>query len=253
MSCRNYFWFIIILFSSCAALLQRSDFKRGLEFYREGDFLRASEHFNSYYFEHPQSETTLYYLYDCYQRLNQPERGLAILQQFVKIGSNDENVYLNLFFYYHKNHQYRDLYKLLIDLNPAPRERIDKQCSLTRQLYAELIYGASEKLKRYSDPMVFAVGEGYLTLFPDSAFYKNDTITQANLIILLDHFVKPIYPRKFFKMNNLTNGSFLYLPYMRLVDLGILDFNPDLNPNAEAAISMVVMAVENLRKKGLIE
>ncbi|GAG71968.1 unnamed protein product [marine sediment metagenome] len=252
MSGRHYFWAIVLLFTSCVSFFQRSEFKRGLDFYEKGDFLEASEYFNTYYVKHPESETTLYYLYDCYHKLNQPEKNFQVLQQFVKLGSKDENVYLNLFHYYQKNARYRDLYVLLTELKSPMQDKLDEYYGLTRGLYAEIVNGAFG-VKERSDPMVFAISHGFLPVFPDNKFYDDDTITQGNLIILLDQLVAPSYPKKFFNMKHISNRSFIYLPYMRLVDIGVLGFNPELNPVDYATISMVVTALENLKRGGFIE
>lgn len=252
MSCRYHFWAIVFLFLSCASFFQRSEFKTGLELYEEGNLLEASKYFISYYAKNPGSETTLYYLYDCYHKLNQPEKKLQILQELVKLENEDENVYLNLFYYYQKNSKYQKLYELLLDLKSSVRDKLDKHYTLTRRLYAEIVSGVSRTPVK-SDPMVYAISNGYLPTFPDNKFYDNDTIDQGNLIILLDRLVAPLYPKKFFKMKNIATTSFLYLPYMRLVDLEILEFNHDLNPSDYATISMVVTALTNLKKGGFID
>jgi len=253
MSCHRYFYPLILLLLSCVASPKRSEFEKGLDLYSEGEFYYASLYFNSYYRKNPQSDTTLYYLYDCYKRLNQPDKEIQILEQLKKIDSDDENVYLNLFYYYRKNAQYKDLYKLLLELQPSVKDRVDGQHALTRGLYAEIISGASRKFFRKMDPIVYATSQGYFPIFPDGKLYAGDLITKANLIILLDLLVDPIYPKKFFKAKNIPNNSFLYLPYMRLIELGILEFDPDLDPADNAKISVAVSAIVNLKKQGLIE
>ena len=252
MSRRHYFCTLILLFWGCATLFHRSEFKRGFEFYNKGNFSEAVIHFNTYYVKHPASETTLYYMYDCYQKLNQPEQGIQVLQELAKLGSKDENVYLNLFHYYHGHVRYDEMYQLITDLKPPVQAVLDKKYLLTRRLYAEIVCGASGKTIN-TDPMGFALTQGYLELMPDGKFYDNDPITQANLIILLDRLVPPIYPKEFFMMKNVSNHSFLYLPYMRLVELDILRFNPDLDPNNNATISMAAKAMANLKKRGFLE
>jgi tetratricopeptide (TPR) repeat protein len=252
MSCRHYLWIIITICFNCTLFFQRNEFEKGLHYYTEGNLTEASHYFSAYYSEHPESDTTLYYLYDCYNKLHQHEKKVAVLEQFAKLGSKNENVYLNLFHYYQKNAQYYALYKLLAGLQPLMRDKLDKHYVVTRKLYAEIVSGAFNISGR-SDPMVFAVSHGYLPLFPDNKFYDEDTITQGNLIMLLDRLVAPSYPEKFYTMRYISSHSFLYLPYMRLVDLGVLEFNSELNPADNAHISTVVLACAHLKKDRLRE
>jgi tetratricopeptide (TPR) repeat protein len=251
MSCRHYLWIIITIFFNCTLFFQKNAFEKGVHYYQEGNLSKASYYFSEYYSEHPESDTTLYFLYDCYNKLQQHEKKIAVLEQFVKLKSENENVYLNLVRYYQTNGQYHSLYTLLAELQPVIRDTMDKHYVVTRRLYAEIVSGAFNITGR-SDPMVFATSHGYLPLFPDNKFYEDDTITQGNLIILLDRLVAPSYPEKFYTMRYISNHSFLYLPYMRLVDLGVLEFNPELNPTENAHISTVVLAFAHLKKDRLL-
>jgi tetratricopeptide (TPR) repeat protein len=250
MSYRHYLWILITIFFNCTLFFQKNEFEKGLRYYQEGDFRQASYYFSEYYSEHPESDTVLYYLYDCYNKLHQHEKKIAVLEQFAKRGSENENVYLNLFSFYQKNAQYHDLYELLAELHPVMRNMLDTRYVVTRRLYAEIVSGAFN-ITGSLDPMVFATSHGYLPLFPDNKFYDDDTITQGNLIMLLDRLVAPLYPEKFYTMRYISNHSFLYLPYMRLVVLGVLEFNPELNPAENARISTVVTAFVHLKKEKL--
>jgi tetratricopeptide (TPR) repeat protein len=247
---RHYLWIILFIFFNCTLFFQKNEFEKGVRYYQEGNFSKAAHYFSEYYSEHPESDTTLYFLYDCYNKLQQHEKKIAVLEQFVKLRSENENVYLNLFRYYQTNGQYYSLYTLLAELQPVVRDTLDTHYVVTRRLYAELASGAFNITGR-SDPMVFATSHGYLPLFPDTKFYEDDTITQGNLIILLDRLVAPLYPNKFYTMRYISSHSFLYLPYMRLVDLGVLEFNPELNPNENARVSTVVTAFVHLKKEKL--
>lgn len=250
---RNYCWILVFVFLHCSTLLQhRSEFDKGLKLYQQSNFYEAALHFNAYYTKHPHSDTTLYYLYDCYKKLNQPERGALVLEQLVRTGSRDENVYMALFAYYHKTSRYDDLYKLLINLDNPIQDSFNERYVLTRQLYAEIICGATTKFV-HSDPIVFAILEGYLPSFPDGETHMHDSITNGNLIILLDKLIEPVYPERFFKMKNIASSSFLYLPYMRLVHLGIVEFNRELDPGENAPITTAAQAVANLGKRGFID
>jgi hypothetical protein len=170
----------------------------------------------------------------------------------VRTGSRDDKVYMALFSYYHKISRYDDLYRLLINLDNPIQDSFNERYVLTRQLYAEIICGATAKFV-HSDPIVFAMLEGYLPSFPDGEAHEHDSITNGNLIILLDKLIEPIYPERFFKMKNIASSSFLYLPYMRLVHLGIVEFNRDLDPEENAPITTAAQAVANLGKRGFID
>jgi len=252
MPSRHYFWTLVLLILSCSTFFhRRSEFEKGLADYQAEYFLKAAKHFETYYAEHIESQTTLYYLYDCYKKLNQGTEVIHVLEQLVKIGSMDENVYLNLFQYYRTNLQYNDLYTLLNNLKPPVASIFNEKHALTRKLYAEIISGATDR-SVYADPMVFAVSEKYLPLFPDSKFYDHDTLTNKNLVILFDKLVEPIYPKTFYTMKIVQTNSFIYLPYMRLVHLGIMDFNADLDPDAKALVTSAVKGIARLKNRGLI-
>ena len=253
MPFRHYFWTLVLLILSCSTFFhRRSEFEKGLAEYQAEYFQKAAKHFGTYYAEHIGSQTTLYYLYDCHKRLDQTTEAIHVLKRLVKIGSTDENVHLNLFQYYRTNKQYNDLSTLLNNLQPPIISIFNEKCALTRRLYAEIISGATDRLV-YADPMVFAVSEKYLPLFPDSKFYDNDTLTNRNLIVLLDKLVEPIYPERLYTMKSVQSNSFIYLPYMRLVHLGIMDFNADLDPDAKAPVISAAKGIARLKDRGLID
>jgi hypothetical protein len=175
-----------------------------------------------------------------------------VLEQCVENGSEDKNVYLNLFYYYRKNARFHDLYRFMLKSDSMIQDAVDKYFCLTRRLFAELLVGASTHASQ-SDPVVFATTHGYLRLLPDGKFYEHDTITHGNLIILLDRLVDQVYPTRFFTLRNIPNRSFLYLPYMRLVELGILELDESLEPHDAAPISVASHAIAQLKKRGLID
>ena len=254
MSYRRYIWTLVLLISlSCSTFFKRrSEFEKGLLEYKEHHYQQAVVHFNTFYSKHPESQTTLYYLYDCYKKLNNPTKSAQILETLIRIGSTDENAYLNLFLFYRRNEKFQEMFSLLNNLQPSVNNAFNKRHALTRRLYAEIICGASNR-SIYADPMVFAVTEKYLPIFPDSRFYENDTLTNGNLIILFDRLVEPIYPDNFFVMEKIKNRSYLYIPYMRLVHLGIMPFNAALDPDAGADLSSAVNGIAQLKQRGLIE
>ena len=254
MPYRRYFWTLVLLIPlSCSTFFKRrSDFEKGLIEYKEYRYHQAAIHFNAFYNEHPESQTTLYYLYDCYKKLNNETKSAQILEQLISIGSTDENAYLNLFLFYRRNEKFQEMFSLLCGLQPSVQLSLNKRHALTRRLFAEIICGASER-SLYADPMVFAVTEKYLPLFPNSRFYDNDTLTNGNLIILLDRMVEPVYPENFFVMKKMQNNSYLYIPYMRLIDMGIMPFDAELDPDAWAELSWAVNGIAQMKNRGLIE
>jgi tetratricopeptide (TPR) repeat protein len=253
MPLRNYFWTIIIVFLNCASLFhRRNDFEAGLDLYEQTKYEQAVARFDAYYHKHPESQTTLYFLFDCYKNLNQTKNGIQTLERIVELGTIDENVYFNLFNHYQRNQLYQDMYKLLINIAPSIKPSFDRKYVLTRRLYAEIICGAST-IDIYADPMVFAVSEKYLPLFPDSRFYDLDTLTNAQIIILVDKMVDPIYPDKFYRMTKIPNSSYLYLPYMRLIQLGIMAYDPDLDPTENASLITTVQLIARLKNRGIID
>lgn len=254
MSHRRHIWTLALLISlSCSSFFKRpSEFEKGLAEYKEKRYQKATVHFNAFYSEHPESQTTLYYLYDCYKKLNDAKKSAQILEQLITIGSTDENAYLNLFLFYRRNKKYQEMFSLLDNLDPSINDILNKRHALTRRLYAEMICGACER-SIYADPMIFAVTEKYMPIFPDSKFYDLDTLTNGNLIVLFDRLVEPIYPENFFVMKKMQNNSYLYIPYMRLIDMGIMPFDAELDPDAWAELSWAVNGIAQMKNRGLIE
>ncbi|HEC78429.1 MAG TPA: hypothetical protein ENI34_04715 [candidate division WOR-3 bacterium] len=253
MSRRYYHWALILFVVHCTSFLdRRNDFEKGVEFYKRGELQKAVEHLTAYYTKRPRSDTTLYYLYDCYKKLNKPLQGMKVLEQLVKIGTRDENVYLSLFSSYRRMKQYKKSFSLLVNAPPKVKKTFDDHYTLTRRLFAEIVCGVSKNPIR-SDPIVFAVSKKYLPLFLDGKFHDSDTITNGNLIIILDKLIEPIYPEKFFALRNIPNDSYLYLPYMRLISFNIIDLKADLVPDAPASLTTAAQAVLNLKKRGIID
>ena len=250
MSRRHPCWAVIFLFSSCASILSRSnDFERGVELYKDKQYNEAASHFESYHSEHLDSDSTLYYLFDCYKQLGQSDEQILILEKLAGKKVDDGNIYLNLIRFYRKQDRFQDLYKLLLNLSPAMADQVDKYSPVTRKLFAELICGgATEKIM--TDPMIFTIARDYLPRFPDGHVYADDTLTMANLIILLDRLVEPVYPRNLYPLKHISTRSYLYLPYMRLVHFDILQLNPYVKPDQYAKLSTAVHALDALRKRG---
>lgn len=250
---RYYYYTLILLLVHCTALFNRSnEFEKGLDFYRHYHFEPAKEHFVQYYNKHPESDTVLYYLYDCYRKLGDIKKTTEVLEQFVKLGSEDRNIYLNLFNIYRQNKQYKKMFFLLINAPPKLTKVFDEHYILTRQLFAELICGVAGQSSK-TDPIIFAVSNGYLSVPPGGKFYPDDPLSNAHLIIALDRLLKPIYPKKFYKLHYIASNSFLYLPYMRLITLKIMDYIPDLIPQQNTSIITATRALWALHKRGIID
>jgi tetratricopeptide (TPR) repeat protein len=254
MSRRHYYWTIIIALIGCASLFQRtSEYEKGLAFYKKSQYSEAIKHFSTYYSKHSSSDTTLYYLYDCYTKLNDTQHAVDVLARLAEIGSTDENVYLNLIYFYRKLSQYEDMFTLLSRVHNNFSNAINQYCILTRRFYAEIICGATSKHVYTSDPLVYAVSEGYMPICPDGMYNDDDRITQGQLIILLDRLLEPSYPKRFYNLTYIANTSFLYLPYMRLIDQGILPLDAHINPDEAASALTAITSIGRLKEKGLFD
>jgi tetratricopeptide (TPR) repeat protein len=242
---------IALLLLNCALFHKPTELEKGIKFYRQGDFPKAARHFSAYVDRHPQSDSGLYYLYDCYRKLDRLDYQIPVLERLVQNRVENANVYLNLFEYYRGQNRCPELYNLLIAAPAAVKDTFDRRYPLTRRRYAEIACGAAGQ-KNPDNPVIRALTRGYLNVFPDGGAYPDDTVSNGNLIILLDRFVPPLYPKNFFNLQYVSSHSFLYLPYMRLVDLGILDFNTGLNPDRSATIAACAAALGRLKTHGYL-
>ena len=253
MPCRHHIWAVVVLLAGCASLFDRkNDFERGLNAYHNNQFRTAANYFNAYHSEHPDSDSTLYYLYDCYKRLDEQAQQINTLEKLADRRVNDLNIYLNLLYLYQKFGRYVPQYRMLLNIPQSVSSALDQRIVLSRRLLAELICGAIDA-RIETDALVFCISKNYLPLFPDGRLYEDDTLTVANLIVLLDRLVEPLYPRNIFPMKNVSTRSYLYLPYMRLVDLGVMDFSPYLSPDEKASVLATVRALKVLVAGGHID
>lgn len=230
---------------------RKSAFEKGVEHYQQSEYKEAIHQFTEHYTTNPNDTTALYYLQSCYRALNKIEQEIVVLEALAQLGTHNENVYLNLFHYYHAASRHQDLFDMLVTVEPAIATAIDKHYVLTRRLYAELFAGASGKSSL--DAVVFAASHGYVPVYPDGTFRDNDTITNGGLIILLDKLLEPLYPEKFYAMKSISDHSFLYLPYMRLVHLDIMEFDATIEPQENAATTQAARAIARLKKRGIID
>ena len=247
---RNYFWALILISCSCASLFHReNDFERGLRLYKNKQYSEAVDYFESYHQQHPDFDSTLYYLFNCYKHLSKHQEQISVLKRLASRDVKDENVYLNLVYYYRKHEMFNDLYTLLLNSPPQIKEALDENLTLTRGFFAELICGATAQ-NAQTDAMTYCISKAYLPLFPDGQMYYDDTLTFAHLIVLLDRLVDPDYPHHFFPMKNVSTKSYLYLPYMRLIDYGILEFEAYLIPEQPVPVIAAVSSIAQLVKRG---
>ncbi|UCD18974.1 MAG: hypothetical protein JSU64_05985 [candidate division WOR-3 bacterium] len=249
MSCRHCLWAIVVVFAGCASLLdRRSDFERGLQLFGNRQYSEAVEYFVAHHREFPDSDSTLYYLFNCYKHLNRQEDQTMVLEKMALRNIRDKNIYLNLVYLYREDGKYEALFNMLTRLQPAMTKEVDMSVTLTRRLLAELLCGAAGKTLQ-TDPMVFCISRGYLPLSPDGQLYEHDTLTTANLIVLLDRLVEPVYPRNLLQVQKIPTRSYLYLPYMRLVDQEVLEFDPHITPDRIASVITAVRALDRLDKR----
>ncbi|MBE0433076.1 hypothetical protein IBX73_06365 [candidate division WOR-3 bacterium] len=245
----RYCWAAILTLACCTSLFDRkSDLERGLVHYQRRQYSEAADYFNAYYSKTPAADSVLYYLYSCYKHLGRTEEQISTLERLAARNTEDENVYLNLVHLYRTQNRYRALYNMLARIEPPASNNVDRRLLLTRRFYAELICGAAATSMQ-TDPLIFCVSQGYLPVSPDGQLYEGDTITTAHMIVLLDRLVDPIHPRNLYPMQNISARSYLYLPYMRLVDLGILEFDAYVAPERNASVLTAVRAIDKLKKR----
>jgi hypothetical protein len=249
---RYYYWIVVIIFVSCVPFFKRqSAFEKGVEYYQKSSYAEAVPYFLDHHQKYPADTTTLFYLQHCYRILGQSNEELVILEKLAQLGIGNTNVYLNLFHYYRNASRHDDMYAMLVTIKPTAARAIDERYVLTRGLLAELIAGASRR--SVSDPIVYAASQGYIAVFPDGTFRDHDTISNGQLIVLLDRLVEPVYPKDFYALKHISDHSFLYLPYMRLVNLNILPFDADIEPHAHAATTVAAHAIGQLKQRGVID
>ncbi len=253
MSCRRCFWAIILIVAGCASLFdRRSDFERGLELYRNRQFTEAVKYFVAHYGKFPDSDSTLVYLLDCYTKLHSEPGQISVMEKMASREMLDASAYAHLTRLYRDNRRFDDLHAMLARLGPPMSDELDKRLALDRTLLAELICGATRQSVQ-TDPMVWCISKGYLPVSPDGILYETDTLTTGNVIILLDRLVEPVYPRNFYPLQKITTRSYLYLPYMRLVEMGILNLDPYVAPDHKASVIDAARALGRMKEKAYFD
>ncbi len=250
---RGHLWPLVFVLAGCASFFPgRSDLKKGIALYNKNEVLRALPYFERYYQKNDRSDTVLYFLYNCYRHLNDPDRSVQSLERLIALDVNDPNVYLNVYYYYRAGKRYPDMLRLLAGLQPSISRIFDQRFPLTRQELAALLYGAAGR-KSHSDPMIFALSENLLPVFPDRNLYPDDTISMAQLIIILDRRIDPDPPADLSTAVRIAPESFLYLPYMRLVGKGILALDPNMLPTDRVPLTTAARAIVNMKNRGFLE
>lgn len=236
----------------CFSFHRPSEFEKGLKRYQRGDYPRAADHFHAYWEKHPNTDTVLYYLQDCYYRLGQHESWLGVLDQLACLQVDDINVYLPLIGQDRQQGRWSRIIERLCALPPSAAREFNRRFALTRRFYAELACGAGGQ-ENTGNPLVTALTKGYLNLMPDGHVYADDTLTLGHLIMLLDRFLPAEPPRRCPPLQTLKPDSYLYFPYLRLVERGIIEFDPALAPDRLANPVECAQALRRLKDKGYFQ
>lgn len=249
-----YFWIIPFFLLQCAAIFsRRNDFEKGVALYQKEKIDKAIVFFEKHYSTHPFSDTTLYYLHDCYRRQGDYNAQIQTLERLAKLNILDSQVYSILLDYYISKAMYDRFFDLYYSIPASLISVFDPRYVLTRSMYAKLLVGATRTNVLQNNPMQHVIARGYLPAGADGTYFEDDTLTIGNFIIALDNLFEPTYPKTFYPMSHIPERSFLYLPYMRLVDQGILDYQRDIDPGKIARLSMVVYAIHNMVERGIID
>ncbi len=243
---------LLITILSCAFFPKPNLYKKGTESYKKNDFQQAIKYFNGFYKKSPSGDSTLFYLYNCYNKIGDIETSIKILEELARRKNPNDQIYINLFNYYRQQKLYYKNYQLLMTLPFPVLQKIDQMYPLTQKLCAELFTGATTNV-RVDDPINYAVRKGFLKHAPDGKFYDNDTLRVNHLILLLDSFLPLMQIRFDYSTKNIKSDSYLFLPYFRLVSLGILKLDENINPGAYASLSQALRAINELKNKGYLK
>ncbi|MGQ9700996.1 MAG: tetratricopeptide repeat protein [bacterium] len=237
---------------SCAFFSRPNLYRKGVESYQRNDFNQAIKYFENFYKKSPAGDSTLFYLYNCYNRTGNVAASIKILEELAKRKNPNEQIYINLFQYYREQRLYHKSNQLLMASPNVVLQKIDRIFPLTQKLCAELFTGATTS-GRIDDPIAYAAKKGFLKQAPDGKFYINDTLRLDYLILLLDSFLPPVQLNPAYSIKNIKPNSYLYLPYSRLVSQGIMQLDENINPATYASLSQALMAINQLKEKGYIK
>jgi len=249
-----YIWIALIFFLQCASIFdRRNEFEKAVAYYQQSDIEKAIHYFKEYYAKNPFSDTTLYYLHDCYRQQGDINAQILVLERLTDLNTKDIHVYTVLLRYYFDNKEYDRFFETYRSAPVSIVPLLDARYTLTRELYAKLLLGATRTAKWQGDPMEFAVTKGFLHTVITDAYYQDDTMTIGNLIVALDRLLEPTYPKQFYPMSYISERSFLYLPYMRLVDMDILAYERDVDPNRITPLNIAVKAIHAMMQRGYLD
>lgn len=237
---------------SCVFFSGPNLYRKGIESYQRNDFNQAIKYFNNFYKKSPSGDSTLFYLYNCYNKIGDVTSSIKILEELTRRKNPNEQIYINLFNYYRQQKLYYKINHLLMAAPLPIVQKIDRIYPVTAKLCAEL-FTATATSVQIDDPIAYAVRKGFLRHAPDGKFYDNDTLRVNHLILLLDSFLPPVQVRFEYSMKNIKPDSYLFLPYSRLVTVGILQFDENINPEAYVSLSQALRAINELKKKGYLK
>lgn len=244
--------FFSLFFSiSCSLFPKQNFYQKGLRSYEKKEYEKAIKYFTEFYKKTPTGDSTLFFLYNCYIKIGDIQTGIKILEELAKRKNPNEQIYLNLFNYYYRHNLFYKINQMLLNAPQTVVQKFNLKILLTKRLCAELFTGAIS-FSKIDDPINFAIKKGLMKSAPDGKVYENDTIRVNQLILLLDSFVPPINPEISIRFKYIKVNSYLYLPYLRLVSLNILEPDENINPEAIAPLSMALHAITNLKNKGFI-
>lgn len=241
-----------LIMLSCVFFSGSNLYRKGIESYQRNDFNQAIKYFENFYKKSPSGDSTLFYLYNCYNKIGNVTSSIKILEELTRRKNPNEQIYINLFNYYRQQKLYYKINHLLMAAPLPIVQKIDRIYPLTQKLCAELFTGATTNT-RIDDPITYATKKGFLKHAPNGKFYSNDTLTLNYLILLFDSFLPPMQLNPTYSIKNIKPDSYLYLPYSRLVAQGIIEFDENIDPKKYASLSQALRAINQLKEKGYIK
>lgn len=251
MPSRHHLLALILLTAGCSFLSRKSNYQKGLDSYQRQDYAGAVRFLDDARRREPNNDTILYYLYDCYQNLNDVGNSVRTLEELAALDVPDQNVYLHLHQYYHDSRNYPRVNALMGAAPAAVRSFFAERYVLTRRLCAECFCGALGA--QPADPVRFCIDHRLMSPMPDGLFYETDIVSNGGLIIMLDRLLAPTYPERLYPVRAIPTDSYLYLPYLRLVNAGILPYDSLVNPQGSASVISLLDALDVMSQKGYLD
>ncbi len=246
------FTILTLALMSCTLISKPNLYERGLECYKKNEYEKAVRYLTQFYKKYPDGDSTLVLLYNCYVKLSDVEAGIKVLEELAKRKNPMEQIYVNLYNYYHQNNLYCKINQMLLNAPSSVLRKFDEKYPLTKRRCAELFVGAVSST-RIPEPINWVINKGFLKPTADGKFYENDTLRINQLILLLDNFIPPENPGISIRLRYIKPDSYLYFPYLRLISLNILEPKEDINPMEFAPLSLALFGITNLKNKGFIK